>query len=154
MIYRPRKQRSSDDHLAILRLSSNALNKRALEVFLHGHLWIVEEELRTCIGRPLWFDSALSFLVAEVVRDFARHKAPRKCSAHWIRARARRASQALERTLEVHHHAENGFVKFAGCESFQAVVGSVLERQRSLYWEELRYPVAGSSRREPLEGAD
>jgi len=39
-----------------LRLSSNALNQRALEVFLHDYLWIVEEELRMSIGLPPWFD--------------------------------------------------------------------------------------------------
>jgi len=117
------------DQVTIVRLSPDTLQS-----FLDGYLWIVEEELRTCIGLPPWFDSALSFLVAEIVRDFARHKAPMQCSAHWIRAKARRMGQRLERTL-AERHAKNGFVDFMGCESFQAVVGSVLERRGSLYWE-------------------
>ena len=139
--------------LAMRHLSPDCLDQNALQSFLDTQLWIVEEELRMCIGIPPWFDSVLSFLVVQIVRDLGKHKARRKCSAHWIRAWARRAARTLERTL-AECHAENGFIKVAGYESFQAAVGSVLERQRSLYWEELRYPMAGSPRREPLEGAD
>jgi hypothetical protein len=145
MIHQPHSDCSVTDQGAISCLSSNSLDRAVVQFVVDNHLWIVEEELRMCIGRPLWFDSALPFLVAEVVRDFARHKAPMKCSAHRIRARARRASQALERALAV-HHAENGFVKFSGCETLEAVVGSILQRKRSFYWEELRLPKSLSPR--------
>ena len=153
MICRPSKRRSSDHHLAILRLSGNAPDQEALEAFLHDHLWIIEEELRTSIGLPPWFDSALSFVVAEIVRDLTRHKAPMKRSARWIRAKARRATEMLEPTL-ARHRTQNGFVKFSCCESFTAIVGSALERKRSLYWEELRFSQPASPRCEPLGGGD
>jgi hypothetical protein len=139
--------------VAIRRLSSDCLDQTVLQSFLDTHLWIVEEELRMCIGIPPWFNSALSFLVAEIVREFARRNAPRKCPARWIRASASRASQRLERTLAKRHY-KDGFVKFTGCESFQAVVGSVLERQRSLFWEELRRRKPLSSHSPALGGID
>jgi len=113
----------------------------------------LEEELRMCIGIPPWFDTALSFLVAQIVQDFGDHKAPRESSARWIRAEARRASQRLERTL-AEGHAKDGFVTFNVCESFQAVVCSALERQRSLYWEDIRCLTASSVRRVPLGGTE
>ena len=150
MICRPSKHRSSDHHLAILRLSGNAPDQEKLAAFLHDHLWIIEEELRMCIGLPPWFDSALSFLVGGIVRDFAMQKAPMKRSAQSIRAKAKRAGQRLERTL-AEHHGNDGFVHFMGCESFQAVVGSVLERRGSLYWEELRPRKCFSPRSGDLE---
>jgi hypothetical protein len=132
--------------------STDCLDQNARQSFLDTHLWIVEEELRMYIGRPPWFDSALCFVLVEIVGNFARRKAPRKC-AHWIRAEARRAARTLERTL-ADRHAKDAFVQFTGCESFQAVVGSVLRRQRSLYWAELRLPKSLSSRCGPLKGAD
>jgi hypothetical protein len=139
MIYRPRKHRSSDDQLAILRLSSNALNQRALEVFLHDYLWIVEEELRVYIGLPPWFDAAMCFVLAEIGRHFAEYKPENNCVAHWTRRKARRICEDLESTL-AEHHATSGIVRFSGCETLEAVVGLILQRKRSFYWEELRLP--------------
>lgn len=153
MICRPSKHRSRDHHLAVLRLSGNALDQKTLEAFLHDHLWIIEEELRMCIGLPPWFDSALSFLVGGIVRDFARHKAPMKCSAQWIRAKARQATEMLEPTL-ARHHTRNGFVEFYGCQTLEPLVGSILQRERSLYWEPFRLPTPLSPRCAPLEGSD
>jgi len=145
MISRPRPHRSSDDELAILPLPSNALNQRALEVFLHDHLWIVEEELRMCIGLPPWFDAALCFVLAEIGRHFAEYKPENNCVAHWTRGKARRICEDLESTL-AQHHATNGIARFSGCETLEAVVGSILERKRSFYWEELRLPKSLSPR--------
>lgn len=136
------------DQVTIVRLSPDTLQS-----FLDGYLWIIEEELRTCIGLPPWFDSALSFLVAEIVQDFARHKAPVKCSAQGIRAKARRATEMLEPTL-ARHHTKNGLVEFNGCQTLEALVGSILQRGRSLYWEPFPLPTPLSPRCEPLEGSD
>ncbi len=135
------------------RLSLDPCDSQAVQSLLDMHLWIVEEELRMCIGRPLWFDSALSFLVAKVVRDFARNKVSRNCSAHWIRGRARRASQNLERTLST-RHVRDGIMRFTDDETFECIVGSVLERKRSLYWEKFRLPKSRSRYCGPSEGSD
>lgn len=135
------------DRVTIVRLSPDALQS-----FLDRYVRIVEEELRTSIGLPPWFDSALSFLVAEIVRDFARHKVPMKCSAQWIRAKARRAGRRLERTL-ARYHATNGVIEFSRAETFEDIVGSVLQRKRSLYWEELRRVKPLSSHSRALGGA-
>lgn len=139
MICRPRQHCSNNHQLAVFRLSSNDLDQSALEGFLRDHLWIVEEELRTCIGLPPWFNAALCFVLAEIACDSAEYKPGNKCVARWIRRNARRVCQDLERKL-ADRHAKDGFIKFSGCETFEAVVGSVLERKRSLYWEELRSP--------------
>jgi hypothetical protein len=152
MICRPRQHGSSDDHLAIFRLSGNALDQKTLELFLHDHLWTVEEELRMYLGRPPWFDFALCFAVGEIVRDFQRYKAARNGVGLWIRQRARQAAETLEPTL-ARRHTENGFVKFNGCETLEALVGSVLQTERSLYWEEFRLPTPLFPRRGPLGGS-
>src|SRR5260221_14694469 len=145
MICRPHPHRSSDDELAILPLPSNALNQRALEVFLHDHLWIVEEELRMCIGLPPWFDAALCLVLTEIGWHFAEYKPGNNCVAHWTRRKARRICEDLESTV-AEHHATIGIVRFSGCETLQAVVGSILRRKRSFYWEELRLPKSLSPR--------
>ena len=145
MICRPHPHRSSDDALAILPLPSNALNQMALEGFLHGHLWIVEEELRMCIGLPPWFDAALCFVLAEIGRHFGKYKPENNCIAHWTRRKAKRICEDLESAL-AEHHATNGTVTFSGCETLEAVVGSILQRKRSFYWEELRLPKSLSPR--------
>jgi hypothetical protein len=90
-----------------------------------------------CIGSPPWFDSALCFVLAEIVRDFQRHRPARNRPGNWIRRRARQGAEMLERMV-TRRHTENSFIKFSGCETFTAVVRSVLESKRSLYWEELR----------------
>jgi hypothetical protein len=143
MISRLHQHQSSDDPLAILGLSSNALNQTALEV-LHDHIWIVEEELRMCIGLPPWFDGALRFVLAEIACGFAEYKPENNCVAHWTRRKARRICEELESTL-TEHHATNGIVRFSGCETLEAVVGSILQRKRSFYWEELRLSKSLSS---------
>jgi hypothetical protein len=139
MICRLSQHPSNDDHLAILRVSRNALDQKALEVFLHDHLWIVEEELRMCIGLPPWFDAALCFVLAEIGQQFAEYKPENNCVAHWTRRKARRICEDLESTL-AEHHATNGIVRFSGCETLEAVVRSILQRKRSFYWEGLRLP--------------
>jgi len=144
MICRPRQHPSSDDEFANLRLSRNALNQRVLEVFLHDHVWIVEEELRMCIGLPPWSDAALCFALAEIVRDFADYKLEKNSVAVWTRRKARRVCEDLERTL-AERHVMNGIVRFSGCETLEAVVGSILQRKRAFYWEDLRCAEPGSS---------
>ena len=135
------------------RLPTRPSDLEPIESLLDAHLWIVEEELRICIGSPPWFDSALAFLLAETVRDLGPFKPRKKWAAHLIRRKARQAADELERTL-AERHVQDGIVKFTVCESFKAVVGSVLERQRSLYWEELRLPKSFSSRYGPPGGTD
>jgi hypothetical protein len=134
-------------------LSSDCSGQTFVESFLDSHLWVVEEELRMCIGLPPWFDSALGFIVGDIVRDLATRKAQTKCFTARIRAKARRVVQKFDARLAA-DHTENGFVKVRRCESLQAVVGSVLRRQRSLYWEELCLPKSLSPRCGPLGGAD
>ena len=121
--------------------------------FLDTHLWLVEEELRTCLGRPPWFDSALCFVAAEILRDFACCKPPKRSVASWIRSRARGACELLELTLPV-RRTQNGIVKFTTEETFAALVCSVLQRKRALYWEELHLPKAPLSRCGQCDGED
>lgn len=137
MICRPSKHRSSDHHLAILRLFGNAPDQETLEAFLHDHLWIIEEELRMCIGLPPWFDSALCFVVAEISRAFANCRPRNASTPQWIREKAKQVGKKLERTLP-RRHARNGLVTFEGDATLVSLLGLLLQRPRSLYWEELR----------------
>jgi len=138
MICRPSQHPSNDDHLAILRLSGNALHQTALEAFLHDHLWIVEEELRVCIGLPPWFDAALCFVLSEIASDSAKYTPQRRGVEHWVRKRARRATGRLERTI-AERHAKSGLVNFALSATLRSLLGSLLERQRSPHWDDLAW---------------
>jgi hypothetical protein len=138
MICRPSQHPSSDDQRAILRLSSDPLNQTPLEVLLHDHLWIVEEELRMCIGLPPWFDAALCFVLAEIASDSAKFKPQNRGLAHWIRTKARHATGRLERTL-AKHYAKDGFVNFTKGATLPSLLGSLLERHRSPHWDDLAW---------------
>ena len=133
-------------------LPSNYLGQTSLQSFLDSHLWIVEEELRTCIGRPLWFDSALCAVLVEVISDFANHESSKKCDTHSPRAKAREVCVSFERGLAV--HSKHGIIKFANDPTFEALVCSVLQRNRALYWEALRFSKSLSSQCGPLGDTD
>ena len=135
------------------RLVQSPCDFERIESLLDAHLWIVEEELRMCIGRPPWFDSALCFVSAEIVRDFRSYRPAKKCLGNWIRRRATRASQMLERALAT-RYTEKGIVKFTNDETFVTFACSVIERKRSLFWEELRLPQTLSLHCGPPRGWD
>lgn len=127
--------RTSEDILVALIASPR--NVTAIESLVDSHLWIIEEELRTCIGLPPWFDSALCFVVDEIVRELPSYR-PQKASAlQWIREKARQVGKRLEQTL-AKRHVKNGLVTFTGDETFPSLRGLLLERHRSPFWEELR----------------
>jgi hypothetical protein len=149
MICRPRQHRSNDDPPAIFRLSGNALDQKALEVFLHNHLWIVEEELRMCLGRPPWFDFALCFVLTGIVRDLSGYRPQKVSVPRWMREKARQVGTRLERTL-AKRHVKNGLITFTEAETFPSLLGSLLERHRPPYWEELRRPKSLGPRRGTL----
>jgi hypothetical protein len=109
----------------------------ALESLVDSHLWIIEEELRTCIGLPPWFDSALCFVLAEIARELARSRPRPASTSQWMREKARQVGKRLERTL-AKRHVKNGLITFTGDETFPSLLGSLLERHRSPFWEELR----------------
>lgn len=134
-------------------LSSDSVDQAVLESFLDAHLWGVEEELRMCVGRPPWFDSALCFVLEEVIRHLAKRNSSKECDTRRVRTKARAVCEEMERTLAV-RHAKHGVVNFANDETFEALVCSVLQRKRSLYWEELRRPKPLSPRCGPLESGD
>jgi hypothetical protein len=138
MIWRLRRDRSSDDHLAIPRLSGNALDQTALKVLLHDHLSIVEEELRMSIGLPPWSDAALCFVLAEIAHDFTKYTPQNRGVEHWIRKRARHATGRLERTI-AERHARDGFVNFTTDATLSSLLGSLLDRYRSPHWDELAW---------------
>jgi hypothetical protein len=100
---------------------------------LDANLWIVEEELRMCIGLPPWSDAALCFTLAEIVRDFGKYRDQNHHVAEWIRRKARQTGQRLERTL-ARRHARHGFVHFTENDTLQALVGSLVDRHRSSHW--------------------
>ena len=123
----------------LARLVACPQDVAALESLMDSHLWIIEEELRASIGLPPWFDSALCFVLAEIVPDLPTYRPQSASAPQWIRKKARRVGKKLERTL-AKRHVKNGLVSFTGNESFPSVLGLLLERHRPLYWEEFRRP--------------
>lgn len=139
--------RTSED--VVVHLSVCPQDAITLESLMDSHLWIIEEELRTCIGLPMWFDSALCFVLAEIVQDLPSYRPQKASVPKWMREKARQVGKRLERSL-AKRHVKNGLITFTEAETFPSLLCSLLERHRSSYWEELRGPKSLGPRRGTL----
>jgi hypothetical protein len=133
---RPAVPTSESKAEVLLHLAANPRDWEAIELLLDTQLWVVQEEVSRCIGRPPWFDSAVCIVLAEIVRRAGGYKPQKQCVAGWIRTEASRVGGTLEWTIPK-FHVKDGVVGFARHESFEALLGSLLERHRSQQWDDL-----------------
>lgn len=116
----------------------NAEDARSLELLVDRHGWVIEDEVSYCFGRPPWFDSAVAAVLVEIVRGTVKYTPKKHEAAQWIRREARRAGQRLEHMI-ADKHATDGVIEVrSGAGNLESLVTCLLERRRSLYWDELR----------------